>query len=135
LCCSVLLDEIESLDDDNRAAILSEAKRLGFIAVTAAPKAVSEVDAFILCNHKTEDHFAKTPSHGGETLWDNLTSMIRQAQSEAKLRTLLASGGLPASACGQAFVALIDPLVAGVCWSGSKAGGPPASCEGRVSVE
>jgi len=39
------LDEIESLDDDNRAAILSEAKRLGFIAVTAAPKAVSEVDA------------------------------------------------------------------------------------------
>ena len=39
------LDEIESLDDDNRQAILSEACRLGFIAVTAAPKAVSEVDA------------------------------------------------------------------------------------------
>jgi hypothetical protein len=39
------LDEIESLDDDNRRAILSEARRLGFIAVTAAPKAVSEVDA------------------------------------------------------------------------------------------
>ena len=39
------LDEIESLDDDNRQAILSEARRLGFIAVTAAPKAVSEVDA------------------------------------------------------------------------------------------
>lgn len=39
------LDEIESLDDDNRREILSEARRLGFIAVTAAPKAVSEVDA------------------------------------------------------------------------------------------
>ena len=39
------LDEIESLDDDNRRVILSEARRLGFIAVTAAPKAVSEVDA------------------------------------------------------------------------------------------
>jgi hypothetical protein len=39
------LDEIESLDDDNRRAILSEARRLGFVAVTAAPKAVSEVDA------------------------------------------------------------------------------------------
>jgi hypothetical protein len=50
--------------------------------------------------------------------------MIRQAQSEAKLRTLLASGGLPASACGQAFVALIAPLVAGgvLVWQQSGAG-------------
>lgn len=39
------LDEIESLDDGNRQSILSEARRLGFIAVTAAPKAISEVDA------------------------------------------------------------------------------------------
>lgn len=39
------LDEIESLDDGNRRSILREARRLGFIAVTAAPKAISEVDA------------------------------------------------------------------------------------------
>jgi len=39
------LDEIENLDDGNRQSILSEARRLGFIAVTAAPKAISEVDA------------------------------------------------------------------------------------------
>lgn len=50
--------------------------------------------------------------------------MIRQAQSEAKLRTLLASGSLPASACGQAFVARIDPLLAGgvLVWQQSGAG-------------
>ncbi len=38
------LDEIQSLDPANRHAILSEARKLGFIAITAAPEPVSEVD-------------------------------------------------------------------------------------------
>jgi hypothetical protein len=45
--CSVpfFLDEIQTLDADNRHAILQTARQLGFIAITAAPQAVSEVDA------------------------------------------------------------------------------------------
>jgi hypothetical protein len=45
--CAVpfFLDEIQTLDPANRHAILSTARQLGFIAITAAPEAVSEVDA------------------------------------------------------------------------------------------
>src|SRR6266478_1380677 len=39
------LDEIQNLDPANRHAILSEARKLGFIAITAATEPVSEVDA------------------------------------------------------------------------------------------
>lgn len=39
------LDEIQTLDPANRHAILRTARQLGFIAITAAPEAVSEVDA------------------------------------------------------------------------------------------
>ena len=39
------LDEIHSLDTANRRAIISTARQLGFIAITAAPESVSEVDA------------------------------------------------------------------------------------------
>jgi hypothetical protein len=39
------LDEIQILDPANRHAILDTARKLGFIAITAAPEAVSEVDA------------------------------------------------------------------------------------------
>ena len=39
--------------------------------------------------------------------------MIREAQSEAKLRALLAGGSLSASDCGQAFLKLVAPLLAG----------------------
>ena len=39
------LDEIHSLDAANRRAIISTARQLGFIAITAAPESVSEVDA------------------------------------------------------------------------------------------
>lgn len=39
------LDEIEKLDPTNRRAVLQTAKELGFIAITAAPSAVGEVDA------------------------------------------------------------------------------------------
>jgi hypothetical protein len=39
------LDEIQNLDPANRDAILSEARKLGFIAITAAPEPVPEVDA------------------------------------------------------------------------------------------
>ena len=39
------LDEIHSLDARNRRAILQTARSLGFIAITAAPEPVSEVDA------------------------------------------------------------------------------------------
>jgi hypothetical protein len=45
--CAVpfFLDEIQALDPDNRHAILATARKLGFIAITAAPDSVSEVDA------------------------------------------------------------------------------------------
>ncbi len=45
--CAVpfFLDEIQTLDPANRHAILTTARQLGFIAITAAPEAVSEVDA------------------------------------------------------------------------------------------
>lgn len=39
------LDEIHSLDAANRRAVLRMARELGFIAITAAPETVSEVDA------------------------------------------------------------------------------------------
>jgi hypothetical protein len=47
LLCEIpfFLDEIYSLDDVNRHAILATARKLGFIAITAAPESVSEVDA------------------------------------------------------------------------------------------
>ncbi len=47
LLCEVpfFLDEIHSLDATNRHAILTTARKLGFIAITAAPESVSEVDA------------------------------------------------------------------------------------------
>jgi hypothetical protein len=38
------LDEIQALDEDNRRAILMTARQLGFIAITAAPNSVAEVD-------------------------------------------------------------------------------------------
>jgi hypothetical protein len=45
--CAVpfFLDEIQTLDPANRQAILTTARQLGFIAITAAPEAVSEVDS------------------------------------------------------------------------------------------
>ena len=39
------LDEIEKLDPSNRRVVLETSKALGFIAITAAPSAVGEVDA------------------------------------------------------------------------------------------
>jgi tetratricopeptide (TPR) repeat protein len=47
LLCEIpfFLDEIHSLDAVNRHAILATARKLGFIAITAAPESVSEVDA------------------------------------------------------------------------------------------
>ncbi len=39
------LDEIQILDPGNRHAILDTARKLGFLAITAAPEAVSEVDS------------------------------------------------------------------------------------------
>jgi hypothetical protein len=55
LFCEVpfFLDEIYSLDAVNRHAILETARKLGFIAITAAPESVSEVDAlYFLQPHK-----------------------------------------------------------------------------------
>jgi hypothetical protein len=47
LLCEVpfFLDEIHSLDPVNRHAILETARKLGFIAITAAPSSIGEVDA------------------------------------------------------------------------------------------
>jgi len=47
LLCEVpfFLDEVHSLDPVNRHAILETSRKLGFIAITAAPSSISEVDA------------------------------------------------------------------------------------------
>jgi len=39
------LDEVQALDPANRHAILATARQLGFLAITAAPEAITEVDA------------------------------------------------------------------------------------------
>jgi hypothetical protein len=39
------LDEVQALDPANRHAILSTARKLGFLAITAAPEAITEVDS------------------------------------------------------------------------------------------
>jgi hypothetical protein len=39
------LDESQDLDPANQRAVLHTAKKLGFIAITAAPSAIGEVDA------------------------------------------------------------------------------------------
>ena len=39
------LDEVERLDDANLRAVVQTAKALGFIAITAGPRAIGEVDA------------------------------------------------------------------------------------------
>lgn len=39
------LDEIQDLDPANQRAVIQTAKKLGFIAITAAPSAIGEVDA------------------------------------------------------------------------------------------
>jgi hypothetical protein len=39
------LDEIQALDPANRAAVLSTSRKLGFLAITASPEPVPEVDA------------------------------------------------------------------------------------------
>jgi len=49
--------------------------------------------------------------------------MIRKAQSEVKLCALLADGSLPASDCGQAFLKLVAPLLAGNVLAWERSGG------------
>jgi hypothetical protein len=39
------LDEIQDLDPANQRAVIQTAKKLGFIAITAAPSAIGEVDS------------------------------------------------------------------------------------------
>ena len=47
------LDEIQALDPANRHAILTTARKLGFVAITAAPESVTEVNAlYFLQPHK-----------------------------------------------------------------------------------
>jgi hypothetical protein len=46
------LDEVQILDPANRHAILATARKLGFLAITAAPEAVSEVDALYFLQPK-----------------------------------------------------------------------------------
>ncbi len=46
------LDEIHSLDATNRRAVLRVARELGFIAITAAPETVSDVDALYFLQPK-----------------------------------------------------------------------------------
>ncbi len=46
------LDEVQILDPANRQAIIATARKLGFLPITAAPEAVSEVDALYFLQPK-----------------------------------------------------------------------------------
>ena len=75
--CTVpfFLDEIQTLDPANRHAILRTARQLGFIAITAAPEAVSEVDSIyflqpqdgrIVLRHKHRVNLKRAASAPGQ---------------------------------------------------------------------
>jgi hypothetical protein len=49
--------------------------------------------------------------------------MTHEIQSETKLRSLIATGALPASGCGQAFLKLVAPLLAGGVLVWQRSGG------------
>lgn len=57
------LDEIEKLDAANRRAVLQTAKALGFIAITAAPSAVGEVDACYFLEQRGTGSVKLTSDH------------------------------------------------------------------------
>jgi hypothetical protein len=61
------LDEVQSLDPANRVAILNMARKLGFIAITAAPEAIAEVDALYFLQ----------PQHGRIVLTANHRLTVR----------------------------------------------------------
>jgi hypothetical protein len=48
------LDEIQDLDPANQRAVIQTAKKLGFIAITAAPTAIGEVDACYFLEPNTQ---------------------------------------------------------------------------------
>ncbi len=54
------LDEIEKLDPANRRVVLETSKALGFIAITAAPNAVGEVDACYFLEPQDSGHVRLT---------------------------------------------------------------------------
>lgn len=54
------LDEIEKLDPSNRRVVLETSKALGFIAITAAPSAVGEVDACYFLEKQDSGHVRLT---------------------------------------------------------------------------
>jgi hypothetical protein len=75
--CAVpfFLDEIQTLDPANRQEILRTARQLGFIAITAAPEAVSEVDSIyflqpqdgrIVLRHKHRVNLKRAASAPGQ---------------------------------------------------------------------
>jgi hypothetical protein len=57
------LDEIEKLDAANRRAVLQTAKALGFIAITAAPSAVGEVNACYFLERRPSGYVKLTSDH------------------------------------------------------------------------
>ena len=57
------LDEIQNLDPANRDAILHTARQLGFIAITAAPEPVSEVDALYFLQPQRGRIFLRRKHH------------------------------------------------------------------------
>ena len=54
------LDEIEKLDPANRRVVLETSNALGFIAITAAPNAVGEVDACYFLEPQDSGHVRLT---------------------------------------------------------------------------
>ena len=57
------LDELESLDPANRRAVLQTAKALGFIAITASPSPVGEVDACYFLERQPSGRVKLTSTH------------------------------------------------------------------------
>jgi len=57
------LDEVEKLDAANRGAVLQTAKSLGFIAITAAPSAVAEVNACYFLEKRPSGYVKLTSDH------------------------------------------------------------------------
>ena len=57
------LDELDRLDADNCRAVLRTAKALGFIAITAAPRPVGEVDACLFLERHPSGRVKLTSKH------------------------------------------------------------------------
>lgn len=70
------LDEIETLDPANRRAVIQTAKKLGFIAITAAPSAVGEVDSCYFLE----------PDKRGRVVLSDAQRLVLKSKAESKAK-------------------------------------------------